>query len=137
MLHRFIVITTLLIYSILVTGCMMPLRKSFIREELVIDSNVMISEVTLDTGEIIRFGEAGGHFSRIDNEQASKIKIVGATENDKTIEVDLEHVLGAKTEEPKMSDGLIALYILGIPVAIGATLALVYFLFLSVVMHDV
>ncbi len=116
MFRRIIAVTTLLAYCLWVTGCMSTIRESVIRDELSAGTNDKISEVTLDTGTILRFDEVGGHLNQKITSGTTRTYIIGYTWDKKIVEIDLENVLAAKIERTETDVGRTTLLIfVGIP----------------------
>ena len=112
MTHRFIAASLLLMFCVWATGCTSTVREMVIRDELPTKNNEKIVETILESGEIVRFDDAGGHFRQNGTGQSSTMMIIGTTWDRKYVEVDPENVLGARIERKEFDAGGTVLLIL-------------------------
>lgn len=126
-MRRSIVFVLIFLHIVLVVGCTSSVNNTLLRDELAMWTGEKIVELTLDNGSIVVFNNDGGRLIRRQNGTEAKTTIVGTTNYDEVVQIDLNSVLGAKIERSEFNTGSTILLTLSLTVGVFFTLLIIAF----------
>lgn len=89
--------------AVCIAGCTSTFDQSLIRDELAMWSDEKIVSLTLDNGSVISFNEEGGRIVRKYHGSETITTIVGITNHDERVQIDLNTIIGAKIERTEFN----------------------------------
>lgn len=125
--RKTLVIVLIINHIFLLWGCTTTRRAVIGAEELDPNPTSRITELVLNTGEVIRFGQAGGRY--LENIADGKLQriIVGTTVQGKIVEIDPQSVVEVHIERKETDTTGTTLLVLAVGALVGAV-AFVFFL---------